>query len=82
MMAKVHKGILGLMNVVFYIMIEVIVTGIHLCQYKVHFKEREIMSAIEKLELILWGFFFFIIRSYNKRGTYPEMFFSEGQGSE
>ena len=53
MMAKVHKGILGLMNVVFYIMIKVIVTGIHLCQYKVHFKEREIMSAIEKLELIL-----------------------------
>ena len=52
-MAKVHKGILGLMNVVFYIMIEVIVTGIHLCQYKVHFKEREIISAIEKLELIL-----------------------------
>ena len=53
MMANVYKGILGLMNVVFYIMIEVTVIGIHLCQYKVHVKEREIRSAIEKLELIL-----------------------------
>ena len=53
MMANLHKEILGLMNVVFHIMIEVIVIGIHLCQYKVHVKEREIMSATEKLELIL-----------------------------
>ena len=40
MMANLHKEILGLMNVVFHIMIEVIVIGIHLCQYKVHVKER------------------------------------------
>lgn len=53
MMANLHKGILGLKNVVFSIMIEVIIIGIHLCQYKVHVKEREIVSAIEKLELIL-----------------------------
>ena len=53
MMANLHKGILGLKNVVFYIMIEVIIIGIHLCQYKVHVKEREIVGAIEKLELIL-----------------------------
>ena len=69
-------------NVVFYIMIEVIIIGIHLCQYKFHVKEREIVSAIEKLELILWDFLIIIIRSYSKRGTYPEIFFSEGQGSE
>ena len=55
--AKLRKGILGLKIVTFYIVIAAIVTGSHFCRYKVHFKERERMCAIEKLEMTLWGLF-------------------------